>query len=303
MDNRKPVLVVGATGLLGTEVCRQLLAADKNVRAMVRSSSDPSKVKALKEMGVETMVADLKDPGSLAPLLDGINAVISTASSTLSQTEGDSIESVDRIGQLNLVTAADQAWVEKFIFVSFKPTPISFPLQDAKREVENALIESNMTYTILRAEYFMEVWLGPHLGFDVQNHKATIYGHGANKMSWVSLRDVASFAVASLDNTAAINSIIDVGGPQAVSPLEVVKVFEEHTGQSFEIQYMSEEALTTQKEVSTAPMQQSFYGLMLNLARGSVTPMDEILASFPIRLTSVLDYCHEVLGQKDTVEA
>jgi uncharacterized protein YbjT (DUF2867 family) len=293
MQNAKPVLVVGATGFLGNEICRQLIASNKNVRALVRSSSDPSKVKMLREMGVETVTGDIKVPSSLSDAFDGVAAVISTASSTLSRQDGDSIESVDRLGQLNIVDAASKAFVEKFVFISFLESAESFPLQDAKREVEQRLVDSNMNYTILRPTFFMEVWLGPHLGFDPANHKATIYGHGVNKISWISIKDVASFAVQSLGNPAAVNSVIDIGGPQALSPLEVVKLFEKETGQSFELQYIPEEALRTQKDVSPDPLQQSFSALMLNYAAGAPIPMERVLGQFPIELTSVLDYSHQ----------
>jgi uncharacterized protein YbjT (DUF2867 family) len=302
MENVKPVLVVGATGILGTEICRQLIAANKKVRGLVRPTSDPDKVKALQDLGVDTVSADMKDLLSLEPAFQGAGAVISTASSTISHQEGDSIETVDRQGQLNVVDAADRAWVDKFVFISFMQSPESFPLQDAKREVENRLIESNMNYTILRPGFFMEVWLGPHLGFDPANNKASIYGHGVNKVSWIAVKDVAAFAVASLENTAAINSIIDIGGPQALSPLEAVRIFEEQTGRPFELQYVPEEALRTQKELSTDPLQQSFVSLMLTLAGGSAVDMERTLELFPLKLTSVLDYSHYLLGQ-NMVEA
>ena len=64
-------LVVGATGLLGGEICRQLAAKSKSVRALVRSTSDPAKVKALKEYGIELAEGDLKDrlePGDFSIL-------------------------------------------------------------------------------------------------------------------------------------------------------------------------------------------------------------------------------------------
>jgi uncharacterized protein YbjT (DUF2867 family) len=299
MQNAKPVLVVGATGFLGNEICRQLISSNKNVRALVRESSDPAKVSVLREMGVETVTGDIKIPSTLTEAFDGVAAVISTASSTLSRQDGDSIDSVDRQGQLNIVDAAGKAFVEKFVFISFLESQESFPLQDAKREVEQRLIDSNMNYTILRPTFFMEVWLGPHLGFDAANHKATIYGHGVNKISFISIKDVASFAVQSLTNPAAVNSIIDLGGPQALSPLEIVKLFENETGQSFQIQYVPEEALRTQKEVSPDPLQQSFSALMLNYASGAPVPMETVLGQFPIELTSVLDYSHQFEKQQE----
>ncbi len=290
MEHVKPILIVGATGYLGTEICRQLAAENKNVKALIRSGSDPDKIKILKGWGIETVEGDLKDPASLDKALEGVGAVISTASSTISHTPEDSIETVDRKGQLNLVEAAGKAWVDKFIFISFPESDQKYPLQDAKREVEQRLIESNMNYTILRAGYFMEVWLGPHLGFDPANHKATIYGNGNNKVSWIAIRDVAAFAVASLHNHDAVNSIIEIGGPEAISPLEAVKIFEEATGQTFDLQYVPEEGLRTQKELSNDPLQQTFVSLMLNLSGGSVINMTDTLKLFPLKLQTVQEY-------------
>jgi uncharacterized protein YbjT (DUF2867 family) len=50
----------------------------------------------------------------------------------------------------------------------------SFPLQDAKRAVEAGLRASGLTYTILQPTYFSEVWLGPMVGFDYPNRKASV---------------------------------------------------------------------------------------------------------------------------------
>ena len=87
-----------------------------------------------------------------------------------------------------------------------------------------------MTYTILQPTFFMEVWLSPALGFDAAQGTAQVYGSGQHKISWISFQDVAEFAIASLDNPAARNAVIELGGPEALSPLEVVKVFEKQSG-------------------------------------------------------------------------
>ena len=191
------VLVVGSTGLLGMEICRQLTKAGKNVKAFVRPSSDYKKVTALKEMGAEIREGDLKNTDSIRKAIEGVGAVISTASSTFSRQEGDSIESVDGDGQSNLVKIAGDAGVNQFIFISFSPMSLEFPLQTAKRNIEKLLKESKMNYTILQPGFFMEVWLSPAVGFDLPQSKATIYGDGKNKLNWISLKDVAAIAVAS----------------------------------------------------------------------------------------------------------
>ena len=95
-------------------------------------------------MGVETREGDLKDAASIRKALEGVDSVISTASSTLSRQEGDSIETVDGTGQLDLVQAAIDGGVNQFIFVSFRPIHDSFTLQTAKQNVEKKLKESNL---------------------------------------------------------------------------------------------------------------------------------------------------------------
>jgi len=191
-------LVVGATGFLGTETCRQLIAKGKPVRAMVRSTSDGAKLEKLKSFGVELVQGDLRDRASLQAACQGITAMISTASSMpfSYQPQENNIQTVDLAGLTNLVSAAQVAGVSRFIYTSFSgQIDLDFPLKNAKRAVEQRLKDSGLVYTILRPSYFMEVWLTPAVGFDASNAKAQIYGTGENPISWISFKDVAQFAV------------------------------------------------------------------------------------------------------------
>jgi uncharacterized protein YbjT (DUF2867 family) len=63
-------LVVGATGLVGMEVCRRLAAGERKVRALVRRTSDPNKRAELEALGVELVEGDLKDPALLRQACD-----------------------------------------------------------------------------------------------------------------------------------------------------------------------------------------------------------------------------------------
>src|SRR5262245_43500493 len=245
------VLVVGATGVLGMEVCRQLAATGKKVKGLVRTSSQKEKVNGLHELGVETVTGDMKDPQSLYQAFQNADAIISTTTSTISHQEGDSIETVDLAGQLNVAEAASAAGVQHVVFISFHSMTPEFPLQSAKRAVEDRLKSKNFTFTILQATYFMEIWLGPVLGFDFARAKAIIYGEGKNKISWISIKDVASFAVASIDNPAAQNAVIQLGGPDDLSVLDAVGIFEQESGQTFELQNVPDEALRAQ--IAAAP--------------------------------------------------
>lgn len=63
------VLVTGATGFVGGNLVRELLAEQAAVRVLVRPTSDR---RSLAGLSVEVAVGDLRDPGSLALALAGV---------------------------------------------------------------------------------------------------------------------------------------------------------------------------------------------------------------------------------------
>jgi uncharacterized protein YbjT (DUF2867 family) len=290
-------LVVGATGMVGSEICRLLAAEGKPVRALVRATSDPAKVDTLKGYGAEIVEGNLCDRASLEAACQGVTAVIATASSMpfCYQPGENDVQTVDTEGMIDLVEAAQTAGVGHFVYTSFTPDN-DFPLRNAKRAVEQHLQDSGLVYTILRPSYFMQVWLSPALGFDYANARARIYGSGENPLSLISFPDVAQFAVASLDNPAARSATLELGGPETVSQLQAVKIFEEASGRTFEVEHVPEQALADQQKASTDLMEQSFAGLMQWYARGDAVDMEDTLKAIPIQLTSVREYAQNVLG-------
>jgi uncharacterized protein YbjT (DUF2867 family) len=295
---KKMNLVVGATGILGNEICHLLAAKGRPVRGLVRNISDPAKVEKLKGYGVEVVQGNLSDRASLEAACQGVTAVISTVSSMpFSYQPGQNdIQHIDLDGVKNLIDAARSAGVRRFIYTSFSGgLDIDYPLNNAKRAVEKYLKESGLSYTILRPSYFMEGWLSPMVGFDPANAKATIYGSGENPISWISFRDVALFAVESISNPAARNATLELGGPELLTPKQVVGIFEELGGRPFEVTHVPEAVLEEQQKAAADPMQQSFSGLMRCYALGDPIPMQETLEAFPIQLTSVRDYARQVL--------
>jgi NADH dehydrogenase len=284
-------LVVGATGLVGSETCEQLKAAGHEVRALVRPTSGTARRASLSALGAELVEGDLKDVASLAHACTGAQTVISTASSTLSRQAGDSIETVDHQGQLALVEAARQARVDRFVFVSFRENPrIQYPLTVAKRAVERALMASGMAYTILHPSNFMEVWLTPALGFDALGGKVRVYGDGTRPISWISYRDVARAAAAAVTDDTLRDMTVELGGPQALSPLEVVRMFEAAGAGEIAIERVPEDLLEAQMKAADDPLQKSLSGLMLQYAAGDVIDAASSSRLFPFEMTSVGDY-------------
>jgi NADH dehydrogenase len=290
-------LIVGATGMVGTEICRLLALAGKPVKALVRATSDPAKVEKLKTLGANVVQGDLRDAMSLKAACQGVRAVIATASAMpFAYNAGDNTpQTTDQDGYLSLVAVAREASVQQLVYTSFPPMAASFPLQDAKRAVEKRLRGSGLTYTILQPTYFTELWLSPAVGFDYPNRKAVIYGTGENPISWISLLDVAQFAVASLDNPLVRNATLELGGPQAISPSNVVQIFERAGGKPFEVTHVPVEALRGQLAGATDPMQRSFAGLMLSYASVASIDMTATLKTFPLKLRTVEEHVRSLM--------
>ncbi|MBN1413740.1 MAG: SDR family oxidoreductase [Bacteroidales bacterium] len=293
------ILVIGATGMLGSEICRLLRKENQPVRALARETADQSKVHNLKELGIEIVEGDLRKSATFQPALEGVTTVITTASSmpfTYVPGENDPVL-VDRNGMIALVDAAKQAGIKRFIYTSFTGSiDIDFPLRNAKRAVEKHLQESGITYTILRPGFFMEGWLSAMVGFDAANAKVRLCGDGTQPVSYISYFDVARFAVESLKNPHARNAILELGGPEKLSQLDAVKIFEDVTGKKFEVEHVPVEALQSQLETATDPMQKSFAGLMLCYAKGDPIDMKDMTSRFNISLKPVKEHARNMVA-------
>ena len=89
-------------------------------------------------------------------------------------------------------------------------------------------------------------------------------------------------------------AILEVGGPEALSPLEAARIFEEVRGQKFAVEHVPEEALEAQKAAAPDPLQETFAALTLNYAAGDAIDMEATLKTFPLHLASVRDYAVQV---------
>lgn len=227
------VLMVGATGLLGGRITQRLLARGLAVRMLARPDSMAETLamqgmatspRALEAAGARPVIGDLKDPDTLEAACQDVEVVITTANAVL-RGGADTIETVDRVGNRNLIDAARRAGVRRFIFVSAqwadRNSPVS--LLAAKGETEAYLQESGLDYTIVAPNAFMEVWLyllvvQPLL----EGRPPVIIGSGTRRHAFISIEDVADFVAAMPHHPAARNRRLVIGGPEACSLREVV---------------------------------------------------------------------------------
>src|ERR687889_1470429 len=244
------ILVVGATGVVGGMIARQVLEKDKDVRVLVRRDSPSSQLvhqglatspESLIEAGAQPVHEDLRDRASLDAALKDIDTVISTANSAMRGGE-DNPESVDLEGNQNLIEAARDAGVEHFVFVSLLGADPDHPVpfMRGKGQSEASLRASGMDYTILAPTPYMEVWVAVVVGMPVlQGRPVTLVGEGRRRHSFISDRDVAAFAVAAAENPAARNEYLAIGGPEPLSWRDVVKTYERVLERSIPVEFVA----------------------------------------------------------------
>lgn len=223
------ITVVGGSGMLGGYLCRELLAANLPVRVMTRKPENAGK---LAQMGVTVARGDLRKPESLPAALSNARVVIS-ASHALLGGRANSSEQVDGAGQRALIDAAKRAGVEHFIFVSaFGAAPDhEIDFWRTKWGTEQYLKASGLPYTIVRPTAFIDMHVYELLGKAVlQNKRVAVTGAGTNQRNFVAAEDVARIIAQQVKSGPGKNEIIDIGGPQNLSTLEAVQVFETFGG-------------------------------------------------------------------------
>ena len=101
------ILVTGAAGKTGRHILTALRALHRPVRALVHSEATRQQIEAL---GVKEVVpGDMLDPRTLAPAMEGVNAVVHI---------GPGMHPKESIIGINVIDAAHQAGVKRFVYSS-----------------------------------------------------------------------------------------------------------------------------------------------------------------------------------------
>jgi uncharacterized protein YbjT (DUF2867 family) len=289
------ILVVGATGMLGREICRRLRDQGRAVRALVRPGSP--KEPLLRELGVEIHHGDLRTPATVAPACDDVATVVSTATAMGSKDRSLSLRTVDRDGQLALVELARLRGVKSFLYLSASPNlRRSAPLIRYKRELERAVRTSGMRWTIVQPSAFMDVWFSSMMGWDHVAGRAMIFGPGTAPVSWITVSDVAAHVCTAIDDERVANVELPLGGPETLSTRQVVSVFEKVSGRPYSVRRVPRPVLST-----LAPIASMFdEAIGSGMSLGAQTAKGDVIGSplqreLDLPLMSVRDYATQVL--------
>jgi uncharacterized protein YbjT (DUF2867 family) len=204
------VLVVGGTGRLGRLVVHSLSTDGTQVRVLTRDESSAGK---LRQLGIETILGDLRDPDAVRRAVDGCTSVVAAASG-FGPMGSASPKNVDRDGNLTLINEAVSAGVEHFLLVSMHGARLdaSLELLRMKYVAERALVSSGMSWTVIRPTAFLETYLEVVAQPMKRQNATLVFGRGDVPVNFVSVADVAALVCKALQVSELRGRAIDWGG-------------------------------------------------------------------------------------------
>ncbi len=121
----------------------------------------------------------------------------------------------------------------------FGPKNDTVPFFHIKREVERYLQASGLSHTILRPTAFMESHAEMFIGQPIlEKGKVSLFGKGENPRNFVAADDVAQFAVMALEDDELNGRIINIGGPENLTNMEVVRLYEKLAGRQAKVSHV-----------------------------------------------------------------
>lgn len=185
------ILLVGATGMLGSQVARQLLdQPDARIRLLLRSSNDASKKDALKPMpdrGAEFVEGDLADLASLDRATQGIDVIVSAV-------QGGPDVIVD--GQVALAEAGKRNGVRRILpsdygLDLFKASPGEHAAFDARREADERIAAIGLEQVNVLQGGFMQLFTPGMGAIDLDKGTIGFFGDGNSLVEVTSVEDTA----------------------------------------------------------------------------------------------------------------
>jgi len=208
------ILVTGATGNIGSELVRLLVAKKEQVRVLAR---DPAKASAKLGAGVEVVQGDLDQPASLAAALAGVDKAFLLAS-VPGQEE-------------SFIAAAKEAGVKHLVQNSTGGVPRGVGSAPVHAAGEKALqASSGMAWTILRPSEFMSnvLWLRDAIVGQGSIFRPT----GDGKAAVIHPHDIAAAAAQVLTSPGHEGKTYELTGPQALSAAELATLLGAATGRT-----------------------------------------------------------------------
>jgi len=222
------ILVSGATGLIGGLVIDRLVEQGLAVRAISRHPEQ-----AQLPATVQVLAADLGDPTSLQPALDGVEQIFAASSGNVTEHDRNLAEAARRAGvrhvvKLSVVGAQDRAHALR--------TPARMHL-----EGEQAFQQDGLEWSFLRPGTFMSNALG---WADSIRAESVVHTPFARVVAApIDPADVAEVAVHCLTGRLPVNTGYPLSGPERLSPADQVDQLAAALGRPLKLDEVPDEAV------------------------------------------------------------
>jgi uncharacterized protein YbjT (DUF2867 family) len=287
------ILVVGGSGTLGSLVAARLLTQGHSVRVMTR---EPSKAARLRAAGAEVVQGDLLNRESLASACAGADVLVAAAHSILGRGRNASVH-VDGTAHRLLIDVAKERRLRHVVYTSaYSPSATyrSVPFFRIKHEVERHLEKSGLSYTILRPTAFMDFHAHVLIGHPIlTTGKVSIFGRGEQPRNFVAAEDVARMVVRAIHDSTLAGETIDIGGPEDLTSMDVVRVYERAAGRHANVTHVPLAVARVMSSLAR-PVHPGLSQVlrMAILAETVAQRFDatSLLARFPLQLTRLEDW-------------
>ena len=220
------VLVTGATGFVGREVVRQLHEAEQSIRILARNRALPRVQETVSRYGAETHPGDVLDAASLDGALRGMDAVIHLVG-IISEVGASTFENVHTHGTGNIVAAARQAGVRRFVHMSAlgtRPNAAS-RYHQTKWAAEELVRHSGLEFTVFRPSLIYgpeDQFINLFARMIRLSPIVPLMGSPHVRFQPVPVEAVAAAFVKSLGESKSVGQTYDLCGPEALTLSELV---------------------------------------------------------------------------------
>lgn len=228
------VLIVGATGDVGSEAAKCAVKKGHRVRALVRTTSNREKLAETKDK-IEFSEGDMLDKASLELAMEGMEAlVISIRLTPGEQQKGLTYADVELGGVKNLLDVAKQKGIKKVIHVSADgvgPECVS-DMYRSKHQAEEAIRNSGIDYTIFKPSGMFKDFNFFHIPNVCKMGETSMWPFGPIEfhMSPLSHIDLATCMIDALSNPAASNKTLRIGGPDCITQGDLLNMIAKEAG-------------------------------------------------------------------------
>jgi uncharacterized protein YbjT (DUF2867 family) len=246
------ILVLGASGTVGSELIRQLQAAGAPFKGGYHSEE---RAQEARDRGIDPVIIDYAKPHTLEPSLRGIDHLFLLGAGGGDQTQQE----------INVVEAAVRAGVEHIVKLSvWGAEGEDFSFAKIHRPVERAIEQSPLEWTFLRPNGFMQN-IGNYYAPTIRAQGAFYGNIGDAQISHVDVRDIAAVALKALTQPGHTGHAYPLTGPDPLTYAEIASKLSKAAGR--EVKYINLPDDQLKQGMTAAGIPAYYADLLLDLNR------------------------------------